>query len=82
MGHWNHRILCGIYDGEEFLKIHEVYYDDDGKINGYGENSVSIYSEEGLEGVKWQLEMMAKALDKPILWRGDRFPEEYKTEEI
>ena len=79
MGHWNHRILCGIYKGEEFFQIHEVYYDDDGKINGYGENSVSIYSEEGLKGVKWQLEMMAKSLDKPILWGGDRFPEEYKN---
>lgn len=53
MGHWNYRILCGIYNQDEFFKIHEVYYDNEGKINGYSENSVSVYSEEGLDGVKW-----------------------------
>lgn len=77
MGYWNYRILVDIYYNEEFFQIHEVYYDDEGKVNGYGENSVSIYTEEGLDGVKWQLDMMNKALDKPILWGGERFPEEY-----
>lgn len=78
MAHWNYRVLISVFDNEDIFQIHEVYYNNAGEINGHGENSVSIYSEEGLEGVKWQLDMMYKALEKPILWGGERFPEEYK----
>ena len=30
---WNHRILAHEYKGEVYLQIHEVYYDEEGKLN-------------------------------------------------
>ena len=34
----------------------------------------------GLDDIKFTLDKMQECLTKPILWYGDRFPEEYKIE--
>lgn len=78
---WNYRILAHPQEEEVFLEIHEVFYDgeDESKATTCTVNAVTVGAED-VDGVKWSLEMMAEALDKPILWADDRFPEEYKPE--
>lgn len=76
---WNYRLMAQEQDGEIFLQIHEVYYDDNKVPHLYSEEGVSIFS-ESVEGVKWVLEKMSEATTKPILWAGDKFPDEYQDE--
>lgn len=77
-GHWNHRLMVEQTDEEVYFSIHEVHYDMNGKLKGYTEKPVSVTS-ESLEGVKWVLDKMAECLQKPILWSGDKWPQEYNT---
>lgn len=73
---WSHRILMFEEEANNYFQIHEVYYKND-IPTAYTKNPVSVYGDNIAE-MKWQLDMMQKCLEKPILWGGDRFPEEYK----
>lgn len=80
MSHWNHRILAKTYQEEVYLQMYEVYYDKDGKPDGYTANPVTIGSET-LKGIKWTLARMKEATKKPILWADEgKFPQEYEPE--
>ena len=64
---WNYRVMKkkneeGAYD----YGIYEVYYDEKGKVIGHTENAMTpvVPSEEGL---KYELEIMLKALNKETL---------------
>jgi hypothetical protein len=72
---WNHRILAHKYGDEMYFQIHEVYYDKDGKPDGYTANGVSVGA-ESLDGIKWVLNKMKECVNKPILLADD-FPNEY-----
>ena len=75
---WNHRILAHKQeDNSIYFSIHEVYYTNN-IPDGYTSNPISIGSED-IKGIKWTLNRMKECLKKPILWAGDRFPEEYTT---
>lgn len=82
--HWNYRILAHAPseiqvkqgDTEPYLQMHEVYYKE-GKPNSYTEEPITIGSETR-KGIKWSLKQMKRALKKPILWHGDKFPQKYK----
>ena len=55
---------------EEYLAIHEVYLDQNGDPNSTTEEPILISGDEGkdsLISIKWMLENMMKALQKPIL---------------
>ena len=74
---WNHRVLAH-EDGEDmYFEIHEVYYNEENIPNGYTENGVSVGA-ENIKGIKWVLNKMNECADKPILYAGDKFPDEYK----
>jgi len=80
MGTWNHRVLAEVYpNGEVEFQIYEVYYDVDGTPNGYTANPVTVGGSE-MKDLEWTLKYMKKCLKKPILFAGDRFPQEYKNE--
>ncbi len=80
---WNYRVLAykHKYAKEASLNIYEVYYNEEGVPNGYAEDPATV---EGgsIKGFKWTLKHMKKCLKKPILYCGERFPDEYKGEEI
>jgi len=76
---WNHRILAHKQGEEIYLQIHEVYYDKEGIPDGYTANSISVGG-ESLKAITWTLNKMKECRKKPILWAGDKFPEEYKEE--
>ena len=59
---WNYRVL---ERAGEFA-IHEVFYDDDGKIAGWTETPVFPRA-ESLEDLALELERYAQAVDKPVI---------------
>jgi hypothetical protein len=63
---WNYRIIKTTKAGETLYAIHEVFYDPMGAATDH-EPVVS----EDLDGIRWQLEMMAKAREKPVLEERD-----------
>ena len=62
---WNHRILAHEYKGEVYLQIHEVYYDEEGKPDGYSENPIPVGSET-VKGITWTLNKMLECRAKPM----------------
>ena len=74
---WNHRILAHENNGEVYFQLHEVYYKDE-VPNSYTANPITVGS-ESLKGIKWTLNKMQDAVKKPILWAGEKFPNECKV---
>ena len=68
---WNHRVVRRFYpnthmDDSMLYEIYEVYYKEDGTIQGLTENPISI-GEESLEDLKTTLQRITKCLDNPII---------------
>jgi len=74
---WNHRVLAHKHNEEIHFKIHEVFYNKKRKPNAHTMLPISIRG-DNIKDIKWTLKMIKKCLKKPILWHGDKFPEEYK----
>ena len=76
--HWNYRVLAFVsdVDDEVVFQICEVHYDVDGNKMGYTDGPTTL-SSEGIKGLKWILARQREALNKPILYGGDKFPQEY-----
>ena len=74
---WNYRILAHEDGDDLFFQIHEVYYDEEGKVNGYTENGV-IVGAESIEGINWVLDKMKECANKPIL-SVHNFPNEWSS---
>ena len=61
--HWNYRLLR---HGDDYLAIHEVYYNADGHPKSVTERPVGIVGDD-VEEVRRVLEMMARSLGEPVL---------------
>jgi len=69
---WNYRIMKHKNSDSEFeYGVYEVYYNENGEVKGYTENSMTP-TVDSPEGLKKELEIMLKAFDQEIL--------EYKEE--
>lgn len=70
MAHWNYRVIKRTFRTEagvtETYRIHEVYYDDSGKIEGWAQDLVAPYG-ESIEELTADLSYLAAALEKPVL---------------
>lgn len=62
MGHWNYRIV----ERGGAVCLHEVYYDDTGRISGWIRDPATP-SSESPNGLRWVLTKMATALKKSVL---------------
>ena len=63
---WNYRVIK-TKDGEDnFYQIHEVYYSEDGKINGYTSKGATVGGSNIAE-VKWVLMEMLSCLERDII---------------
>ena len=78
--HWNYRVVYHPsstykvgeveFEREEYVAIHEVHYDKDGNPELVTEEARNIIGDEGsdsLISIKWTLDKMLEALQKPIL---------------
>lgn len=83
---WNHRVLLEKLDNafaidmddQYSLQIHEVFYDKEGIPNGYTANSITINGDD-LHSISWTVRRISDCLKKPILWKGEKFPQEVKV---
>lgn len=75
----DYRILAHIEEAMDniYYTIHRVYYKN-GLPQSYSEKSVEIFMED-VEDLDWELGRIKLAKTKPVLWAGDKFPQEYKT---
>jgi len=76
---FNFRVLARQYPDTDFMHfgIYEVYYDEAGNPTTYIGRIHSL--ETGtIEDLDWMVRRASEALAKPILWYGDKFPQEYK----
>ena len=72
---WNHRVLAMEIECELYYGIYEVYYDENGKPNGYSEKPVTVAGDT-IDNLKCTLKRMHQAFRKPVLYEGERFPQE------
>lgn len=74
MGTWNHRVIWHKPVGrlaklglrEPWLGIHEVYYDEKGKVRGWTAEATSVTGESTNELIE-TLTRMLRACDQPVL---------------
>lgn len=69
MSSWNYRVVLHRSSRPEdnYYAIHEAYYEDNKKKpQSISVNPIEVGS-ENIEGLKWQLEEMKKAFDRPVL---------------
>lgn len=70
---WNYRVLEVSKYNETMdmtyttYAIHEVYYDDDGNIEGWTMDYMSLNNYESVDDMKGSMTLMMKAFEKPIL---------------
>jgi len=62
---WNYRVMKQVFDGDDFLQIHEEYYDKK-KKKSWTVNGVTVAG-ESIEELRDVLNKMLEALDKEIL---------------
>ena len=63
---WNHRVMKSKDGDDDYYQIHEVYYDKEGKVDGYTARGTSPCG-NSLQELKEDLERMLKSLDKEVL---------------
>lgn len=63
INNWDYRI---VKNAEGILKIHQIFYKDDGTIYGMAEEEISIEGNE-LEELEVEFEAISKAFLKPII---------------
>ena len=68
--YWNHRVidLTEENDGETWLEIQEVYYNDKNEPCGYCDPCLGG---ESLDEVRTQVERFLKCIEQPILKKSD-----------
>jgi len=66
MASWNYRIIKTIGYGEPIYRIHEVYYDDNGKIEGWTKEPVLPYG-ENVDELREDIYYFLQAFRQPIL---------------
>lgn len=62
---WNHRVVRQVIHGEEWLGIHETFYDIDGGM-AWTEEPGGVVG-ESVEDLRVTLERMLSALDRPVI---------------
>ena len=63
---WNHRVMKHKDGEDDFFTIHEVYYDKEGKVDGYTTKGSSAGG-NSLQELRENLERMLRSLDKEVL---------------
>ena len=81
MSYWNYRVVeknttnkidCSEMEyGITVYEVHEVYYDEDGNITMWSEDSISPYGEGCLKDLEVDIKFMLDACSKPILKESD-----------
>jgi hypothetical protein len=72
---WNYRVLAHKYPDSIEFRIHEVF-NTKGKPDSYSTEAQTVEG-DSIASLLFTLNAMKRALLEPILWAGDRWPEEF-----
>ncbi len=79
---WNYRILAHKSNNDDmYLQIHEVYYNENNIPIAYTKNPISIGGTD-IDEILWVIDKIRDAVNKPILLAGEKFPNEYRNEDL
>lgn len=72
---WNYRVVrTRDPDGDVYLGIHEVYYDDNDKPESATAHPSRVFADGTLGGLLWVLSKMLEGASKPVLDMDVDFP--------
>ena len=77
MSYWNYRILVREYEEENVFSIHEVHYENNDKPILHSVDGINPQG-DSIKNLKMDISLMKKAFKKPILYYGEKFPQEYE----
>lgn len=63
-------------DDGMLFEIYEVYYDEDGNAAMHDEYPACVFGDD-IDEILFCLNGMKDAINRPILWLGDKFPEQF-----
>ncbi len=63
---WNFRVMKHQKNGSEWVSIHEVYHDSNGKPHGFAVEPVRLVGNDPDE-LRFYVDAMIEALDKPVI---------------
>jgi len=66
MAKWNYRIMRHVENGYEFFCIHEVFYSDEGVVEGWTDKPAVVMG-ESVNGVKDIIKAMLKKSSEPVI---------------
>jgi hypothetical protein len=78
---WNYRVLVHKHNDELEFNIHEVLYDKHGTPDCYSSDAISVGG-GSIDSLLFTINGMKRAITEPILWAGERWPQEFKYEEV
>jgi hypothetical protein len=64
---WNYRVLKEPIDGIVTFRIIEVYYDEDGRVEAWSNNTANILVWADYNDLKGTVEYLSGAFQKPVL---------------
>ena len=73
---WNYRVLAHQKEEGVYFIIHAVFVNKNGNPYEYTANPTTV-SGDNVKQIRRKLKQMKKATKKPVLWAGNKFPEEY-----
>lgn len=66
MSTWNHRVVKTQDGAEDWYGIHEAYYDQNGKLNGWTRLPVQVAG-NSIQDLRKTLEQMLECLNKEVI---------------
>lgn len=74
---WDYRIMATSDSDDVTFEVYKMYYDEQGLEKMYNTTPVSVTGGDASEVASF-LQILKAASKRPILWKGDRFPEVYE----
>lgn len=73
---WDYRLMAKEYRGEIYFDVHSVYYKDGSPV-ACSLDPAPVGGSSIDEAMK-DLTLMQECFKKPVIWYGDKFPQEYE----
>ena len=77
---WDYRILAHKGTNNILFRIHEVYYDERGRLSEYNYEP-AIIEGESIDDILFDIDSFKRTVNKQILWAGSKFPEPFDYDE-
>jgi len=75
--HWDYRVMA-VNDSDDIcFELHKMYYDENGAEKMYNATPATPPNNDSIPEVASYVSILKTASQRPVIWRGERFPEVY-----